>query len=734
LARFDHDDYKGKLNNKDKDFPKENKQFDVIVSNPPYSVSAFRNNASKFYNQNEFDLYDKLTDNSSEIECLFIERTKQLLKDGGVAGIILPSSILSNTGIYTKSREIILQYFDVYAIAELGGNTFMEAKGISTVTLFLRRRNNYDCEKIRTYVNRFFTDFIDNTVRINEQTVPVEKPVAKYVNHVWEGVSVDDYISLLKKAPNKVIIEHEIYIEYKKKLKAKNDKEFWGLLLEKEADKLYYFIIAYPQKIVLVKSGEKDAEKRFLGYDFSGRRGNEGIHPIQRGKNIEDCTQMFDPEIFDNPAKASTYIYKAFSGDYDFPIDAVMQNNISRHRLVDMFTFNRVDFEKNISLSVKKKVKIESKWELVKISETLKTLESGKRPQGGVSEYQDGIPSLGGEHINLNGTVSLNNMKFVPEDYYNQASQGFLKDLDILICKDGALTGKTSLFIKKDFPFEKGMINEHIFLLRTNKRAIQKYLFNILYSNLGQELLKLNVTGTAQGGLNRDNLLNIQIPLPPLNIQEKIVAELEVLEKKEDKVKREIEKLKNEISQTVNDIKGEKKKIGVLCQYSTQRIQGALLTSENYVGVDNMLQQTMGKVNSDFVPNSGLVTKYNVGDILLSNIRPYLKKIWFADIEGGASNDVLVLQKTSQEIVEKYLFYNLKQDEFFDYEMQGKKGLKMPRGDKNQILNYQIPVPTLSEQKKIVSEIEKIETKLKALENEIASIPQQKEAILKKHL
>jgi type I restriction enzyme M protein len=143
LARLAHPDYKGKLLVKDKDFPQENRQFDMLVSNPPYSVSAFKNNARKFYGKNDFELYDSLTDSSSEIECLFVERAKQLLKDGGVAGIILPSSILSNEGIYTKTREIILQYFEIIAITELGGGTFM-ATGTNTVVLFLRRRNNYE--------------------------------------------------------------------------------------------------------------------------------------------------------------------------------------------------------------------------------------------------------------------------------------------------------------------------------------------------------------------------------------------------------------------------------------------------------------------------------------------------------------------------------------------------------------------------------------------------------------
>jgi len=126
-------DYKGKLKEVSADDTKDNGQFDILVANPPYSVSAFKNNLK---NGNEsFELFNRLTDDSSEIECLFIERTKQLLKVGGWAGVILPSSILSNSGIYTDAREIILKYFDLKAIAEFGSNTFM-ATGTNTVTLF----------------------------------------------------------------------------------------------------------------------------------------------------------------------------------------------------------------------------------------------------------------------------------------------------------------------------------------------------------------------------------------------------------------------------------------------------------------------------------------------------------------------------------------------------------------------------------------------------------------------
>jgi type I restriction enzyme M protein len=294
-----------------------------------------------------------------------------LLKAGGVAGIILPSSILSNEGIYTKTREIILLYFEIIAIAELGSSTFM-ATGTNTVVLFLRRRNNYASINLRESVKHFFVDFQDLTHS------GVEMPVAEYVNHVWEGLAFDDYISLLKKEPNDAVQKHELYREYAKayprksvyydedtplplleKMKNRYEeavKNYWKHLLGLEEEKIYYFILAFPQQnVVVVKTGKKDAEKRFLGYEFSNRRGSEGIHPVQRGKTIEECTRLFDGTVFDNPEKASTYIYKAFTGDYKYPVHESLKGNVFRVRLVDMLTFSRRIFEKNISTAVEKK-------------------------------------------------------------------------------------------------------------------------------------------------------------------------------------------------------------------------------------------------------------------------------------------------------------------------------------------------------------------------------------------
>lgn len=318
------------------------------MSNPPYSVSSFRQTTRDYYTGQDFELYNSLTDNSSEIECLFVERTKQLLKDGGIAGVILPSSILSNSGVYTKAREIILQYFDIVAIAELGSNTFM-ATNTNTVVLFLRRRDNYFATNTNVAIETYFRTLNDVTIN------GIETPASKYVAYVWEGLEYSDYVTLLQKSPNDKVKSHDIYVEYKQKISAKTEAKFWETLLGIEAEKLLYFILAYPQKVVIVKSGEKDVEKRFLGYEFSNRRGSEGIHAIQKGKNIDECTELFDANNYDNPEKASTYIYRAFKSDYSSEIAENMQQHINRVSLIDMLTFDRDTFEKNLSLVAKKK-------------------------------------------------------------------------------------------------------------------------------------------------------------------------------------------------------------------------------------------------------------------------------------------------------------------------------------------------------------------------------------------
>ena len=129
-----------------------------------------------------------------------------------------------------------------------------------------------------------------------------------------------------------------------------------------------------------------------------------------------------------------------------------------------------------------------------------------------------------------------------------------------------------------------------------------------------------------------------------------------------------------------------------IAQYSNTRISHEQLDETNYVEVSNLLPNYAGKENSIHVPTSGNHTEYREGDILIGNIGPHQKKIWYADCVGGASSGVLVIRTMDKNINSRYLYYVLADDKFFEYNTHHVKGL-MPRGNKSKIMEYKIPIP-----------------------------------------
>lgn len=730
LANFcNNNEYKGKLRKQVNDAQKDNQQFDIVLSNPPYSVSSFRQTTRDYYTEQDFKLYNSLTENSSEIECLFVERTKQLLKDGGIAGVILPSSILSNSGVYTKAREIILQYFDIVAIAELGSNTFM-ATNTNTVVLFLRRRDNYFAANTKVAVKTYFRTLNDVTVN------GIETPASKYVAHVWEGLEYSDYVTLLQKSPNDKVKSHDIYAEYKQKISAKTEAKFWETLLGIEAEKLLYFILAYPQKVVIVKSGEKDIEKRFLGYEFSNRRGNEGIHAIQKGKNIDECTKLFDTNSYDNPEKASTYVYKAFKGDYSTPIAESMQAYISRISLIDMLTFDRSIFEKGINLNSKKKVVFDSHY-------TLKPINKLATFQSGLWKGEKGLLQM--TKVLRNTNFKLNNGFLDYGDVAEievektQLATRTLQYGDIILEKSGGsdtqAIGRVVLFDKTDNEtYSYSNFCSRIRVLNTSEIS-PVYLWIVLHNfyckggtiplQNGIRLLNIDMEGYSK----------IKIPVPPIDIQKQIVEEIANVDKSVLDSMLRINECETDIESLLSSFNFSDSTLNIVAPFATKSIKYSDIEPETYITTDNMLQNKLGIVPFEGEANITSITEYKKEDILISNIRPYLKKIWFADKEGGCSKDVLVFRSAdTNKYLPKYIFYMLRRDTFFDYVMEGKKGIKMPRGNKEDIMKYKIPVPHIDKQKRIVAQIEALELEITKVRNLIENAAFKKQAILDKYL
>ena len=150
-----------------------------------------------------------------------------------------------------------------------------------------------------------------------------------------------------------------------------------------------------------------------------------------------------------------------------------------------------------------------------------------------------------------------------------------------------------------------------------------------------------------------------------------------------------------------------KVRLGDVCEEIRERISSSKVSVECYVTTDNMVKGCGGVRVADNVPESVGLVCYQKGDVLLSNIRPYLKKSWLADRDGGCSNDVIVFRSLRSDLSPEYLFRVLSQDGFFDYSMQNVSGTKMPRGKRDWIKSFQFPLPPLSVQREIVARLEK---------------------------
>lgn len=566
----------------------QNEEFSLLVANPPYSVKGFLSTLND-EDKKDFELYQDLNEETfNSIEVFFIERAKQLLKSGGIGVIILPSSILTNGNVYIKCREIILKYFDLIAIAEFGSGTFGKT-GTNTVTLFLRRKT-IKPDLAKHYQNRVETWFGGDFDTHIEHIFSDSHLLAKYCQHC--GFDFEQYKGFLLGQDFK-IFENELFKQYRqefdasselKELKKKkyfkelsNDEKnnklnqsFIEFLKQKESEKVFYYLMALDNKkavLVIKNPSDNKANKAFLGYEWSSAKGSEGIKYFggtQHKEGEDDTlevlkgiykiqTPLFNPNNLTDKTKINHLIREHFLGN-EIVISEQNQPFVSLLPLTQMIDFSRTSFDKAIRTSIQKKVEIESKYPLVKLEYILSSIETGSRPKGGVGFINNGAYSLGGEHIHKdNGRLELKTIKYVPQTFFDNANRGKIQSNDILLCKDGALTGKVAL-VRDELQNVSAMVNEHVFILRCDNLTQQIFVFNYLYSEYGQILLKNNITGSAQGGLNSTNLKNIKIPLPPLEIQEKIIKECQKIDKEYETSRMAIETYRQKIADIFHEL------------------------------------------------------------------------------------------------------------------------------------------------------------------------------------
>lgn len=175
---------------------------------------------------------------------------------------------------------------------------------------------------------------------------------------------------------------------------------------------------------------------------------------------------------------------------------------------------------------------------------------------------------------------------------------------------------------------------------------------------------------------------------------------------------------------------GMKCTLADICEYAKGKVDVTVLNKEIYISTENMMPNKGGITSASSLPTIEQTHAFLAGDVLVSNIRPYFKKIWFAEFNGGCSNDVLVF-RAKDGVSKRFLYYVLADDAFFNYSMATSKGTKMPRGDKAAIMKYEVPNFTYEKQEKIAGILEVLDRKIQLNAEINRDLEQQMQALYK---
>ncbi len=731
----------------------ENESFSVLVANPPYSVKGFLSTLNKNERLN-YEIFkainEKNLDSNNSIETFFLERAKQLLKSGGVAAIIVPSSILSNSdSTYTATRELLIAYFDIVAIVEFGSATFGKT-GTNTVVLFLRKKvqDPTPADHYRARVACWFIECDGEDSQVYQDVGLIDC----YCQHI--GIPIEAYHSLLNDEISEELLATELFSDYKnafnhsteiktlekqKWFKDKNpaDKEielkkrFVTFVQNIEKDKLYYFVLAFhnPQKVLVVKSpSDNKAQKTFLGYEWSAAKGNEGIKLITDA-NRNHMTPLYDPVNRNNPEKINFLITQNFLNAV-VEIPEILQSYVSQVNLVDMLDFSRVDFNKTISLTDKKSIlEIKTKWDLVKLGDICNILIGGT-PSRKIQSY------FSGDHL----WVSISEMKGqVITNTKEKITNEAVKNSNVKLIPKGTTLLSFKLSIGKTAIAGSDLYtNEAIAgLIPKNKATLlDSYLFQLFTANyIDLENTSNKVFGKS---LNSDFLKNeVKIPLPDLDIQEKIVAECEVVDKEVENAEQVINQARESINLIFSETNFNFKRLDKIVLKVSENIDPQQKNGEvNYIGLENIESETghlVGEIKTDYSTIKSIKNCFKKYDILYGKLRPNLNKVYLAEIDGICSTDILVFRFENEPLAKFYAHYFLTK-KFNDEILKTVTGQQLPRTSWEKIQTIKIPVLDLETQKMLVAEIEILETKIAIAQQIINDAAAKKQAILKSYL
>ena len=533
----------------------ENGAFDILVANPPYSVKDFKQHLQ--LKNNSFTLLDSIGLNGGEIETLFVERIGQLLKPQGIAAVILPSSILSNdSASYTGAREQFLKNFFIRAIVAFGSKTF-GATGTNTVVMFLEKFNEppKQVDLSSDSVNAIFdgndlSDWRDKEI-LEAYTAQIEVDDETYGRFLRKEYSIEDmndieyfkmYVNAFASSPEAGRLTKTK--TYQKKSADDQAKEYLQKFYEYahnvESEKIFYFSLVYKQTTVIITAPSDNKEqKEFLGYDWSNRKGNEGIQIITPGG------KMYADEDRSAEGTLACAIRKSFDSDVPKLYEG-QKAYASVIRTKDMLDYSRVGFNKSMRLSVENTVELSSKYPLIPLG-TVCDVTIGGTPSRKIPEYFTGdnlwvsIAEMQGQTITdtkekiTDEAVAASNVKLIP-------AGTTLLSFKLSI-------GKTAIAGKDLYT------NEAIAaLIPIDPEKILDGYLNCLFKG---KLIDLERVGNKAFGksLNSTYLKEeVKIPIPPKPVQQQIIDECAKVDKEYETTRMSIETYRQKIEDLFSEL------------------------------------------------------------------------------------------------------------------------------------------------------------------------------------
>ncbi|MBR9706082.1 N-6 DNA methylase [Candidatus Pacearchaeota archaeon] len=711
-----------------------NEQFDILIANPPYSVSGFKNTLKS--GKTAFSLYSRLTEQSSEIECLFIERAKHLLKKGGNAGIVLPVSVLTNSGIYADVRNLIIRNFEIKAIVAFSNNTFMETN-TNTVTIFLKKRSEIVAQNCDEIVAQFLKNFGDVTCN------NIEKAFSKYVSEIYTNLSFTDYINLLegnfKKVENSLI-----YKQYKRIFRDNNggnEEKFLQFIITNERAKMICFMLTFNKTIVLAKSGEKKAEKKFLGYEFSSRRGCEGIkiHKDESGKII---SKLYNEDELNDPSKVNNYILMNFLNQKIEKIDNELKNNLMVQNLHELIDFTSNKFEQKIIPSFKKKRKLTSKFPLEPLDECVSIIDNGTNAPQEIKYFNKGVsPFIRAGNLNtrdLHGYIIPNKESYVNQKAIKECGLKEFPQGTILFPKSGQSVNTDNIGKLKTSAY----VVNHLACIYDKNQDLLSYLYYFLEDYKTSNLVRVD---SNYPSINLTEIRNLLVPIPPKEILLKINKDMFNIENKQKRAVESIIKSKEKIRSIFENLFRKHSnhlerleeaslmvKRGKTPKYGNSNLK--IIKSGQVRGFYDFDFSEKHLAHKNFDVDN---RKLEIGDILINSTGVGTAgRVNYFDLTGDYTVDshITIVRPDQNKIIPKIILYSLAYIGFDVLE-------KMAEGQSGQIelspetiKNLKIPFPDEKVQKKILDEIEKAEKEIKAGEKIISVVSAEKSKLLNKYL